>query len=425
MVVSSKTPIRSLTFSPYRNALYWTTSKGPGYHSLYTAEARDNFTARLFLSRLTPVTSDPNPTPFCNCSHLVVGGDPITFDPSPAQPHLLFFGVGGTLWASDMEGCTCHLLLNSTGDLPQSVGSSGGHIYSSSGSGALSVTSSNSTYPLQLITSGVRALTPFGPFAQPFPPKDCLLPRIMSPETPLLFNHSSHSLHLDLPLGLLVNCSLSSDLSLPTPLYSVYYGTVDDALISKCTPSSPSHCKVVTTSAKSLHLTDLHPYTTYTVFVTLTTPYATRAGAPPLVCSPIMLRTAPGAPMPPQLLSVDPLTPVSIRVSWSKPRKLNGEKVWYEVHWDRGNSSSSAKWAETEAFRSSAVTMTTDLGELVPFTSYSVWVRAFSEKGDAFKDSVKRVVSTFPTPRNVSLISSSPHEMVLGWTPPEDNSIIM
>lgn len=84
------------------------------------------------------------------------------------------------------------------------------------------------------------------------------------------------------------------DLSLPTPQYAVYYGTVDETLISKCTPTSSSHCKVVHTREKSLHITDLHPYTTYTVFVTLTNAYSTRAGLPPLLCTPIMLRTAPG-----------------------------------------------------------------------------------------------------------------------------------
>jgi hypothetical protein len=51
---------------------------------------------------------------------------------------------------------------------------------------------------------------------------------------------------------------------------------------------------VVRTLASSLHITDLHPYTTYTVFVTLTNHYAKMISLPPLVCNPIMLRTAPG-----------------------------------------------------------------------------------------------------------------------------------
>ncbi len=88
------------------------------------------------------------------------------------------------------------------------------HIYWSGGRGWVVSSEKHSSSSLdnreitELVASGVRELHSFGRSAQPFPPKECLLPKRMLPEEPLLYNHSSHSLHLDLPLGVSVNCSL-------------------------------------------------------------------------------------------------------------------------------------------------------------------------------------------------------------------------
>jgi hypothetical protein len=222
----------------------------------------------------------------------------------------------------------------------------------------------------------------------------------------------------------------------------VYYGTVDLNGISKCTPTSPSFCKVVSTLDSLLHITDLHPYTTYTVFVTLTNFYAQREGLEPLVCAPIMLRTAPGAPMPPKLLRLEPLTPSAVRVVWGRPEKLNGEKVWYEVNWKTtgpgaaggvGRNAAAAsnlkyngqKWAETET--RSNVNRTEfylDLNDLIPATNYTIWVSAYSEKGDAFSGSVAQTVVTFQHPKNVTLVQSTPHNLTLQWMPPNDTIIL-
>ncbi len=122
---------------------------------------------------------------------------------------------------------------------------------------------------------------------------ECLVPQKLGLETPILFNHSSHSLHLQLPKPLFPNCTLPN-LSSPSPKYKVYYGTVDEKGITECTPSSLSHCKMVKSTEPVLRIDSLHPYTTYTVFVTVTNYYAETQEQAPLVCSPIMLRTAPG-----------------------------------------------------------------------------------------------------------------------------------
>ena len=123
---------------------------------------------------------------------------------------------------------------------------------------------------------------------------ECLIPQKLEIEDPILFNHSSHSLHLQLPIPRMsTNCTLTK-ISMATPKYKVYYGTVDENGITECTPSSLSHCKMVKSTKSLLHIDSLHPYTTYTVFVTVTNYYAERQGMVPLVCSPIMLRTAPG-----------------------------------------------------------------------------------------------------------------------------------
>lgn len=129
--------------------------------------------------------------------------------------------------------------------------------------------------------------------------------------------------------------------------------------------------------------------------------------------------------MPPKLIRLEPLTPSSVRVIWGQPEKLNGEKVWYEVHWKTSGSASIAKWAETESRSNSQGTeFYLELNNLTAALNYTVWVRAFSEKGDFFSDSPGRNVVTFPSPSNITLMKSTPHKLNLLWYPPQDNSII-
>ncbi|ODM95791.1 Proto-oncogene tyrosine-protein kinase ROS [Orchesella cincta] len=430
VVVGSKTPIRSVTVNPFRKSLYWTTSRRNGITTLFTSEI-DGSSPRPFLSR-DPVT--------CNCSSLSSTGEPVAFDPhglglGSGFPSGILFVDKQAIWLSDDNGCNCiHLVNFSTLPFLQNspyriaadqhrVYWAGGFLYASEKMGNGGATE------LQPIGAGVREVSVFGPVSQPFPDLTCLIPQRMEPREPLLFNHSSHSLHLQLPQPVTDNCSLT-DVSLPTPRYNVYYGTVDENGISECTPTSSSFCKVVTTLENMLHITDLHPYTTYTVFVTLTNYYAEQQGDKPLGCSPIMLRTAPGAPMPPTLLRLEPLTPTSIRVVWRQPEKLNGEKVWYEVHWKTSGARSSPKhngqrWAETETRSNHNRTeYYLDLKDLLPERNYTIWVVAYSEKGDAFSESERHYLETFVHPNNITLVKASPHNLSIAWVAPNDTSIL-
>ena len=134
--------------------------------------------------------------------------------------------------------------------------------------------------------------------------------------------------------------------------------------------------------------------------------------------------------MPPKLLRLEPLTPISVRVVWGQPEKLNGEKVWYEVKWQTGGSHTSPKhkdqtWAETESKSNHNHTeYSLDITNLQSSSNYSIWVLAFSEKGDAFSESEVQVVETFPNPNNLTVINSTPHLLSVSWIPPMDTSIL-
>ena len=91
---------------------------------------------------------------------------------------------------------------------------------------------------------------------------------------------------------------------------------------------------------------------------------------------------------------------------WTKEKALGGQE-WY--HSTNNDSVSEFHWT---------------IGKLHPGCNYFVWVSAFSEKGDAFKQSQKIKIRTYSNPNNVTLLNATPHVLNLTWNPPTDGSII-
>jgi hypothetical protein len=213
ILINTKSAIKSLTFNPFRNALYWTNSKPNGAVSLYSAESSTNFSSRPFL--ISSSSSQHMEHNLCNCSRVVPTGEPITFDPTTRT--ILFLSQGGSIWGADESGCDCRQVVGNdvTTKSPHrhalfALGADFSHVYWSGGSGYVAASQKQGGgggEVIDLLSSGVRELRSFGPSAQPFPDSECLIPKKMEPEEPLLFNHSSHSLHLNLPSGLSSNCS--------------------------------------------------------------------------------------------------------------------------------------------------------------------------------------------------------------------------
>jgi len=166
--------------------------------------------------------------------------------------------------------------------------------------------------------------------------------------------------------------------------------------------------------------------------------YAELWGLEPLASSPIMFSTAAGAPMPPKLLRVEPLTPSTVRVVWRQPDKLNGERVWYKVYWQpekkkivpapgwtEVEAASDEKWSELEfQSKKNRTEFHLVVKGLQPRCNYSVWVVAFSEKGDAFSSSDNLTVVTYPSPGNITLLKSTPHSLSLQWVSPPESIIL-
>jgi len=127
--------------------------------------------------------------------------------------------------------------------------------------------------------------------------------------------------------------------------------------------------------------------------------------------------------MPPKLLRLERLTPKSIRVIWQKPEKLNGESVWYEVC-RRGSNDKlhGEKWFDRRDGNETEFHLT--LNDLLPSSNYSVWVRAFSKKGDALSESEKKSIVTLANPSNLALEKITPHNITVSWVAPNDSSIL-
>ncbi|CAG7725945.1 unnamed protein product [Allacma fusca] len=435
VIMTSESAIKSLTVNPFKSVILWTTSKVKGITAIFESHT-DGTYPKSFLSR------DHTK---CNCSNCNSIGDPITFDSHGFNSlnHGVLITNHQSIYLTDDHGCECLPLINMSShgfhnsNIPpyklaannRNVFWSAGYLYASEKPG-VGIT--------ELKPSQVREITVLGPSSQPFPELSCLIPtKLEELQNSSFSTPTPHSLNMNLPLSKLENCHLP-DVSVAALKYKVFYGVVGGNHISECTPSSVASCKVITTSKQLLSINDLHPFTLYTVFVTATNVYAEIMGMEPLAHKPIMLRTASGAPLPPKLLRLERLTPSTLRVVWRQPDKLNGENVWYEIHWNplQKRISPGPGWTQVKTIAGKEWSVYKfknneqrkefqfDIENLHPGCNYSIWVLAFSEKGDAFSRSDNKTIMTYSNPSNITLVAATPYTLNLLWIPPQQDDII-
>ncbi|XP_026472597.1 neogenin-like [Ctenocephalides felis] len=125
---------------------------------------------------------------------------------------------------------------------------------------------------------------------------------------------------------------------------------------------------------------------------------------------------------PPVFVKAEPLSPTKIKVSWQQPTVTNGDILKYKVYYMEADS--------TEESSQDSVDLTTELVNLLPYTTYNIYVVAVNNHGIGTSSSelTVRTYSDIPTepPSNVTLEPTST-SITVHWEPPpasDHNGII-
>ncbi|KAL2098147.1 hypothetical protein ACEWY4_007354 [Coilia grayii] len=164
-------------------------------------------------------------------------------------------------------------------------------------------------------------------------------------------------------------------------------------------------------------LSGLKKWTRYGVSVAAFTSAGSGPQSSPLECQ--TDEDVPGAP--PRQVEVQTLNSTAIRVRWRAvvPEKQNGQIRGYQVHYDRvqeGESRSLPRIKDIVLDDSQEMI----IGDLLPNTSYSMTVAAYTTKGDGARSMPQMVQTkaTFPEPPIMSLSLEQQGSISVRWQPP-------
>ncbi|EDV44512.2 uncharacterized protein Dana_GF20397 [Drosophila ananassae] len=162
----------------------------------------------------------------------------------------------------------------------------------------------------------------------------------------------------------------------------------------------------------TLNITDLQPFTRYTLKGILSGFYQMKLALPTLELSPAELLTAPATPSAPRNFSARVLSPTELEVSWLPPEQLRSDSVYYMLYWQQEpedeTSGQDLKEQRLEVAGSHR------LAALKPGSGYRLWVQAHATPAKA--NSSGRVhVRTFSELPELQLLELGPYSITLTW----------
>lgn len=260
------------------------------------------------------------------------------------------------------------------------------------------------------------------PTHQIYPSLECLIPnRQLLRELRInLIEAKQRSLIVRIPKPRLSkNCSVQ-----PMGMkYKILFRTFSDEHSNDCTFST---CEVIDTSDRTVEISDLTPFTKYRFQVTGNNFYGEQMNVS-LELGPIAIyATQTGTPSRPRNVTVDAISPSEAFVKWMRPLTLNGECVWFEVHWQTQNAINGVKNQQqllvsgSNGCKSSLNTedqfYVITITKLLPNQPYKAWVRAYTTNV-TYNQSLPLSFETLPEPSKIILVSVSSHTLVIDWVP--------
>lgn len=272
-------------------SLYWYEEDSyPGLGTLMTSKLNGT-NVRKFFNMSDDVKTHNN----CNCPESPQVAKPFVIDTTKKEHELFWVDPWvPRILAADMDGCHCRVVVNATekkkyGFPPMSITVDSKYIYwFNSTEKIIYYTNKHKRNKIEQVkTSHGYKIMALDPGNQPYPKRRCLLPKAQNLEASVVTN-SANSITLQLPPVSKPEQCKDLEYEMPATEYTVYYRlhTTNDLNCNK------EVCPFIVTTRTEIILTELKPFTEYTVTVEATNYYAKLHEVLPLTGAPIVVKTA-------------------------------------------------------------------------------------------------------------------------------------
>ncbi|KAL8573555.1 hypothetical protein ACOMHN_047826 [Nucella lapillus] len=437
VIDTSDNTIGSVISDPYASKLLWTEVDSFGRGTLMSAPMGTSERTSFLGNQLNGSAAQRNKRsrfPVCSCSSLMNVAPVIAMDYTKQGGNEVIFVDAGsnTIFAADINGCNCSAIFRPTGrdvqGLPPSL-LAVDHLrvywYNSSEGRLYSVHKATGGNLHRQDLADVKDIVAYGRHLQPLPDSECLDPGAYNGqvETSHLGNTSVH-LRLQ-PVQRPPQCG---PISTPQDKFTVYYRRADThttAQFLDCS-SAPEECFRKEAYKTEVELQGLEPFTQYLYQVAVSNYYTEYLAE--AMSTPARFITKPGVPEGVREVSVEPLTPEEMKVTWQPPHKMNGplSGLTYRVLFSTLVNSVHFR-RETDKLmlnRTRDGSIYTILRDLEPSHMYDVEVETCMMGREMCNRSVKVHGRTFDTPGVIVLINATHNTLVLRWQSPADNSIL-
>ena len=436
--------IGDLEIDPFSSTLIWTEmfNKNNGQIKMCGTNVIKNSSSnvRLFFQQNKP-RNKREIYEACNCAGHPMVGRTLAIDRSSyGKPELLWFDAKfDRIVASDLSGCNCRVVINSTYGFPPTSltvdndfiywsNSSLGNVYKIRKQGSIETKivstlmdslQTDQNEPLLVLSEtahGVHGIKAMSDHLQPYPNYECLVPMEYH-EAVRLVDNTANSLTISIsevrrPLG-------CSKITLASVLYTIYFGKIMSDGSYECGLSLRG-CKKIETYNETTTITGLEPFTNYTIRVAVKN-YYTPNMTINLPGPPVNLETAESKPSPPRNVMAKVETPHKIVVMWEPPEKPNGDSIQYELRW---YSSRDQNWHKGFSVKKPNITRFGDkfflkLTENIrPGLTYHISIRAYSSDDLSYSDSEVVSVTTYSLPNEIHLEERASRHLKVSWVSP-------
>lgn len=277
-------------------ALYWyEEGTHPDFGVLMTSKT-DGSNVKTFFNNTDEDVSSSDFQDECNCPDNPQIAKSFIIDLTSDNLELYWIDPwANRIIVSDGQGCSCRNVIDATekrkyGFPPMSMTVDSKYIY------WYNSTEKNIYYTNKLKKNKIEQIkTSFGykimaldPANQPYPPRPCLFP-VLQEVYPTVSSYSANSITLRMPPVSKPSKCQKIVYDMTATEFTVFYGLHMNNDTTKCDRES---CSYITTTSNEVVLSNLKPFTTYSVHLEATNYYAKLHEVRPIVGATVILQTA-------------------------------------------------------------------------------------------------------------------------------------